>query len=329
MFSRSVMGKKTVSLVLSIVLVIVCVPAALADSFSDSANSWAAEAIDRWNDYGVVNGFNGEFQPKRELTRAEAAQIIVNLLKLEEEAELNDYSDADCWYKSALAKCVAAGVMQGYEGRFYPEEPVTREQYFVMLARALRVPESDTCNKEFTEADKISDWAKGYINALVDLGVVNGYNGELFAGETITRDQAVTVIDNAIAAYANEDGKTVKAEKKGIILVVADNVAVEAPGGSVIVVAKKGADVSLKDTDKKVEVIVLTDDVKLTNVPAGSSVTVDEGVTGAYVNGAAAAAGESKTVESLHMQRPPAIPSASISTVTEPLLKRRPLRPAA
>lgn len=111
------MGKKTVSLVLAIVLVIACVPAALADSFSDSANSWAAEAIDRWNDYGVVNGFNGEFQPKRELTRAEAAQIIVNLLKLEEEAELNDYSDADGWYKSALAKCIAAGVMQGYEGR--------------------------------------------------------------------------------------------------------------------------------------------------------------------------------------------------------------------
>lgn len=140
------MGKKTVSLVLAIVLVISCVPAALADSFSDSANSWAAEAIDRWNDYGVVNGFNGEFQPIRELIRAEAAQIIVNLLKLEEEAELNDYSDADGWYKSALAKCVAAGVMHGYEGRLYPEEPVTREQYFVMLARALRVPESDTCN---------------------------------------------------------------------------------------------------------------------------------------------------------------------------------------
>lgn len=56
------MGKKTVSPVLSIVLVIACVPAALADSFSDSANSWAAEAIDRWNDYGVVNGFNGKFQ---------------------------------------------------------------------------------------------------------------------------------------------------------------------------------------------------------------------------------------------------------------------------
>ena len=54
------MKKKVLAIITSACLATAMLPAsALAVDFSDTQNHWAAEAIDRWSDYGVVNGMGG------------------------------------------------------------------------------------------------------------------------------------------------------------------------------------------------------------------------------------------------------------------------------
>ena len=92
-------GKKGLSLVLSGAMMasMLSLPAMAANQtapdFPDAANSWASESIDRWGAAGVVNGDeNGDFNPTSSLTRAELAQIFVNMFGLTEKAP-NTYAD--------------------------------------------------------------------------------------------------------------------------------------------------------------------------------------------------------------------------------------------
>lgn len=56
--------------------------------------------------------------PLPPITRAELAQIFVNMFGLTEKAP-NTYADlrGDEWYADAILKCTAAGIMQGDGGQ--------------------------------------------------------------------------------------------------------------------------------------------------------------------------------------------------------------------
>ena len=88
---------------------------ALAANFKDTDNHWAKDAINRWSDYGVVKGSNGEFRPDSAMTRAEFAQVLANLLHLPDapsSVSFNDVADTD-WFASAIKNCAAAGIING------------------------------------------------------------------------------------------------------------------------------------------------------------------------------------------------------------------------
>ena len=73
--------KRAISLILTAAMVMsfLCT-GAFAESFIDVEGHWAEEAIERWTSNGVVNGKgDGIFDPDATLTRAEMAQIYVNL----------------------------------------------------------------------------------------------------------------------------------------------------------------------------------------------------------------------------------------------------------
>ena len=77
------------------------------------AGHWGQGAIERWSDYGVLEGANGLFNPDNNMTRAELAAVISRLLGLQEVAE-NTFSDVDenAWYAEDILKCAAAGIIQ-------------------------------------------------------------------------------------------------------------------------------------------------------------------------------------------------------------------------
>ena len=215
---------------------------AVEPTYGDTAGHWAESSIERWSGHGIIQGSNGLFDPNGQLTCAQLATILAKLLKLPaaKDAGFTD-NTADAWYYDAINRCAAAGILNGNgDGTVTPEAPITRERAMVMLARALGIePIRKPDLTKYTDAAQVSAYAQGYVAALIEAGIVGGVTAdELAPQDNITRAATVTILDRAISTYADEAGATVKADGKGIVLVVAENVKITgAPEGTKIVVA--------------------------------------------------------------------------------------------
>ena len=238
------MKRKLLSIVLALCLTLTLLPtmSVAAGSYADTNGHWAESSIERWSAYGIIQGSNGKFDPDGQLTCAQLATILARLLKLPaaKDAGFTD-NTADAWYYDAINRCAAAGILNGNgDGTVTPEAPITRERAMVMLARALGIePLRNPDLTRYTDAAQVSAYAQGYVAALIEAGIVGGVTaGELAPQDNINRASTVTILDRAISTYADEAGATVKADGKGIVLVVAENVKITgAPEGTKIVVA--------------------------------------------------------------------------------------------
>ena len=211
-------------------------------TYGDTAGHWAEASIERWSAYGIIQGSNGKFDPNGQLTCAQLATILARLLKLPAAKDAGFIDNpADAWYYDAINRCAAAGILKGNgDGTVTPEAPITRERAMVMLARALGIePLRNPDLTRYTDAAQVSAYAQGYVAALIEAGIVGGVTAdELAPQDSINRASTVTILDRAISTYADKAGATVKADGKGIVLVVAENVKITgAPEGTKIVVA--------------------------------------------------------------------------------------------
>lgn len=225
---------------------------AVEPTYGDTAGHWAESSIERWSAYGIIQGSNGQFDPNGQLTCAQLATILAKLLKLPaaKDAGFTD-NTADAWYYDAINRCAAAGILNGNgDGTVTPEAPITRERAMVMLARALGIePIRKPDLTKYTDAAQVSAYAQGYVAALIEAGIVGGVTADELAPQAnINRASTVTILDRAISTYADQAGATVKADGKGLVLVVAEN-------------------------------------VKITNAPEGTKIVVADGATGLTVNG--------------------------------------------
>lgn len=215
---------------------------AVEPTYGDTAGHWAESSIERWSGHGIIQGSNGQFDPNGQLTCAQLATILAKLLKLPaaKDAGFTD-NTADAWYYDAINRCAAAGILNGNgDGTVTPEAPITRERAMVMLARALGIePIRKPDLTKYTDAAQVSAYAQGYVAALIEAGIVGGVTAdELAPQDNINRASTVTILDRAISTYADKAGATVKADGKGLVLVVAENVKITgAPEGTKIVVA--------------------------------------------------------------------------------------------
>ena len=251
---------------------------AAGPSFTDTQGHWAESAIARWGDYGVVTGLgNGTFAPDAELTRAEMAQVYVNLFKLTEKADISNFADipAGAWYADAVSKCVAAGILNGTSNvTFSPLAPVTREQMFAAFGRALDLAPAETTNSTLYDLGQVSDWAQGTVNALLNAGYVTGTTGNtLLPLADIDRASVVALLDKSVAGYGSQPGSTVSVEGKGgLVLVVSGGVTVTGQVGD-LVIAQSAAEgtVQLADAAVTGTVTLSAPSVKL-NITGGSKV---------------------------------------------------------
>ena len=252
---------------------------AVEPTYGDTAGHWAESSIERWSAYGIIQGSNGLFDPNGQLTCAQLATILAKLLKLPaaKDAGFTD-NTADAWYFDAINRCAAAGILNGNgDGTVTPEAPISRERAIVMLGRALGIePIRKPDLTKYTDAAKVAPYAQGMVAAMIEAGIVGGVTAdELAPQDNITRAATVTILDRAIDTYADKAGATVKADGKGIVLVVADDVTVT---GSVdkLLVPANDIEVTVKGSKNIDDITVSGDNSKviLDNASA-DNVTLD------------------------------------------------------
>ena len=252
---------------------------AVEPTYGDTAGHWAESSIERWSGHGIIQGSNGQFDPNGQLTCAQLATILAKLLKLPaaKDAGFTD-NTADAWYYDAINRCTAAGILNGNgDGTVTPEAPITRERAMVMLARALGIePIRKPDLTKYTDAAKVAPYAQGMVAAMIEAGIVGGVTAdELAPQDNITRAATVTILDRAIDTYADKAGATVKADGKGIVLVVADDVTVTGEVNKLLVPAND-IEVTVKGSKNIDDITVSGDNSKviLDNASA-DNVTLD------------------------------------------------------
>lgn len=131
--------KRVLAWILTCAMLLTMLPLAGAVSFRDTQGHWAQDVIDKWSGYGVIQGYDNNFEPDAPITRGDMAVIIDRIMDYQEEAE-NTFSDlGTAYYTDAVLRVAAAGVMEGYNGQVRPDDPITREEAVCVLARALSV----------------------------------------------------------------------------------------------------------------------------------------------------------------------------------------------
>ena len=170
--------------------------------FADvSGGAWYYDAVKFVHSSGLMNGASdNRFAPDEALSRAMLAQILYNKEGRPPMAAGNAFADvaSNAWYANAVAWAAAKGVASGYgDGRFGPDDSITREQLAVMLWRYAGSPAAQNTALSFRDAGEISGYARQAVQWAAENGIVSGYGENTFApAAQATRAQAAQMLKN-------------------------------------------------------------------------------------------------------------------------------------
>lgn len=173
--------------------------------FQDTAGHWAGAAIERMHGYQIVNGFGGQFRPDETITRGEMAVVLDHVMRYQNRAD-NYFSDlGQDFYTDAILKAGRAGVLQGADGRVRPNDPISREEAVVMMARAFDIQTSNVGAIHVPDAGSIASWSAGAVSAFMEKGYVNDTDA-FRPKQPITRAEIITILNRMLTGYYPEAG---------------------------------------------------------------------------------------------------------------------------
>lgn len=200
--------KRALSMVLaSSMMLSVSSYTAFAADYKDTVGHWSEKQVNLWSDYGVISGYDGLFRPDDSITRGEMAVIMDKVMKYQVKAE-NTFSDLDQnFYTDSVLKANQAGIMRGSDGAVRPKDNITREEASVLICQAFGIDPIETATSKFNDSDKVSTWAAGYVNALLQKGYISGKGDNNFDPQgNITRGEAVTMFNNIVKGFYHQAG---------------------------------------------------------------------------------------------------------------------------
>jgi|GEM_PF-4471555 len=177
-----------------------------SDAFADvPAGAWYREAVDYVAERGLMNGTSADrFSPNVTTTRA---MIVTTLYRLAGEPAANgktvfDDVAADSWYAKAVAWAAANGIAMGYgDGRFGPDDRITREQFAAIMYRYASLKGYDTSVGQDTnilsydDAFAVSRWAMEAMQWACGAGLISGRTATTLApGGEATRAEAAAIL---------------------------------------------------------------------------------------------------------------------------------------
>ena len=168
----------------------------------NDTEQWYYDAVEYVEVNGLMDGLpGGLFAPNRELTRAEAVQVLYNLEGKPEVSGTASFPDlVHEWYKPAIAWAEQTGVVGGYEdGTFRPDQPVTRQEFAQMMYNYAAYKGYDLTAKgdlsTFPDGSKVQEWALPAVAWANGNELINGHDdGTIDAAGTATRAQAASIL---------------------------------------------------------------------------------------------------------------------------------------
>lgn len=155
-----------------------------ANKFTDvNTDLWYHNAIDFVLTNGLMSGVgDSTFAPNANLSRAMLAQILYNQEGKPAVTNTSVFDDvaAGMWYTNAIAWAAENGVVSGLgDGKFGPNNNITREQLAVMLFRYAGSPSAAGGGSldRFADGSKASSYAQEALVWATGMGIMNGKGG--------------------------------------------------------------------------------------------------------------------------------------------------------
>lgn len=173
--------------------------------FTDvSTTAWYRSAVKYVYQNNIIKGLNDyTFAPEQNLTRA---MLVTILHRMEGSpyvsgtSKFPDVQDTNAYYYVAVKWATRNGIVSGYNnGKFGPNDPITREQLAVMLNNYCKYKgkyKATTADlSQYKDGAKVSNFAKWGMNWAVGSGVITGTkDGYLNPQGTATRAEAASMI---------------------------------------------------------------------------------------------------------------------------------------
>lgn len=141
---------------------------------------------------GVVNGMTATtYEPEGKLTRAQFVKLLACSLADAETLKTYEgkhpFKDSEGhWAEAYIAWAKDNGIVEGVSAtEFDPEAPITREQMATIFGRyalkqGIELPKSENAAGSFPDADKISEYAREFVELMRIAGILNGYEDGTF-----------------------------------------------------------------------------------------------------------------------------------------------------
>lgn len=156
---------------------------------------------------------NGVVRPEDKVTRAEFLKMIIYAAGQYDSTATYDvsmYTDVPGgrYYTNMIGYATEAGLAAGDgNGKFRPDSPITREEAARITAVTFGY-DSPQSTGLITDLHKASAWARPQIAALVENGVIMGYQDDTFRPQgLITRAESASMISRADGFYPSDTYK--------------------------------------------------------------------------------------------------------------------------
>lgn len=207
--------KRFIFIIVTTVLILSNITSAFAVNsiFEDvSADAWYAEAVDFCFENGLMSGTSeNKFSPHAATSRGMLSTILYRQAgspNLEADVFGHLFPDVTIgsWYSNGVYWARANAIIAGYpNGRYGPNDAITREQMATILWRAASSPQPQKASSNFDDNYQISAYAAVAVAWTQENGIINGKAGNAFDPQgTATRAEIAAVLHRYVLHMQNE-----------------------------------------------------------------------------------------------------------------------------
>lgn len=171
---------------------------------------WFYSAVRLVYEKGLLTGTSADrFQPNVSMNRAMLVTVL-HRLEQKPQAKLSDFSDVDrtSWFAPAVGWAAETGMADGYpDGRFGPNDPITREQMAALLYRYVASKQvigdyADSLS-QFSDNGQVSPWATDAMRWAVGAELIAGKeNGRLDPQGPATRAEVAAILMRYLRVFS-------------------------------------------------------------------------------------------------------------------------------
>lgn len=180
-----------------------------ANPFADMKGHWASEYVSEMYFQGVLLGSENAagqlvFRPDDSMTRQEFIVALIRSLGVDPagyasaELPFADQEQIAAWAVDAVKTAYRLGYLTGSQkgDKVYanPTSTISREEAMTILARTQNVSSDSNALSAFSDSAQVSDWARPYLTAMVEQGIINGSNGRLNPKGSVTRAEVAKML---------------------------------------------------------------------------------------------------------------------------------------